>query len=226
MNQVTLPSSPNWFLSTILACSEDGTVAWGSRKSIIIGKPKENSKILEYSFINRAHINKVNSIAFSPKNEESNVRRLVSGGEDNVVKIWNLDDLSCEQENVTLQSEQKIIAVDWSKNDKNLIAYASEDGTLVTWDKKTNSTKVILLGKVFVTCLACCPHSKDLVAVGTKIGLIYIVSALLNGKILYKLRGHDTEICSLSWCPNPENIFDPPDERRNDFLLASGAKDK
>lgn len=60
--------------------------------------------------------------------------------------------------------------------------------------------------------------------VGCKNGLIYIVSFQRKGTIVYKLRGHDTEIVSLSWCPSAENVMS--ENRNKDFLLASGGKDK
>jgi WD40 repeat protein len=98
MNEVTLPPSPNWYLSSILACASDGTIAWGSTNSIIIAKTKDN-KQLDYSIIEKAHLDRVSTIAFSPKNEENNELLLVSGGNDNIVKIWNLQNLSLKLEN-------------------------------------------------------------------------------------------------------------------------------
>lgn len=102
MNEVTLPPSPNWYLSSILACASDGTVAWGARNSIVIAKAKDDSKKLGYSIIDRAHSARVTSIAFSPKNKEDSSYRLLSGGDDNIIKIWNLQDLSLELKNSTL----------------------------------------------------------------------------------------------------------------------------
>ena len=94
MNTATLPPSPNWYLNTILTCSDDGTVAWGARRSIIISETKKHSKILDYSVIYEAHQVKVTSIAFSHEKNENLSYNLVSGGGDNILKIWDLDKLS------------------------------------------------------------------------------------------------------------------------------------
>jgi len=83
------------------------------------------------------------------------------------------------------------------------------------------TSKIISLGKLTATCLACCPHDSYLVAVGTKSGLIYIVQ---KETILYKLRGHNEEIVSLSWCPSDVNVLSG--NNKKDLLLASGAKDR
>lgn len=83
------------------------------------------------------------------------------------------------------------------------------------------TSKIIPLGKLIPTCLASCPHDSNLVAIGSKSGLIYIVQKEI---ILYKMRGHNEEIVSLSWCPSDLNVLNGNDKR--DLLLASGAKDR
>lgn len=74
------------------------------------------------------------------------------------------------------------------------------------------------------TCIACCPHQANIVAIGAKSGLVYIVNLQGSGTITYKLRGHDVDITSLSWCPSDKNIL--TETAATDLLLASGAKDK
>ena len=46
-----------------------------------------------------------------------------------------------------------------------------------------------------------------------------------GGKMLHRLRGHDTEIVSLAWCPVVYNVLQPK-KSQEDMLLASGAKEK
>lgn len=123
----------------------------------------------------------------------------------------------------SFQNTQKVIGVDWSKLNPNLVCFVSYDGVLVAWDINFNSSKKTPLGKLTATCLTCCPHDEKIVAVGSKVGLIYIVN-VNKSEIMYKLRGHDQEIVSLSWCPVPFNVFQTKNSK--DFLLASGAKDK
>lgn len=94
MNEVTLPPSPNWYLSNILACSFNGTIAWGARNIIVIGKLNENDKILQYSFIKHCHKSKVTCLAFTPQFEEVNANLIASAGDDNTIKIWNSETLS------------------------------------------------------------------------------------------------------------------------------------
>ena len=94
---------------------------------------------------------------------------------------------------------------------------------MVRWNYKNNASKPISLGKMTATCLSCCPNDIHTVAVGSKSGLIYIVN-IQSATITYKLRGHDVEVVSLSWCPVPINIF--KDNNEKEALLASGAKDR
>ncbi|XP_014224156.1 gem-associated protein 5 [Trichogramma pretiosum] len=225
MNEVILPPSPNWYFSSILACANDGTVSWGARNAIVVAKPDEESGSLSYSFIDRAHTDRVTTLAFSPEKKDG-ILRLVSGGDDNVIKIWNLTNLEKEQENTRLDTTHKVVAVDWSKNNKDLIAYVSESRFLVIWNVKCDTSQVINLGfKVKPTCLSCCPHDSFIVSIGITSGLVYIVDIRGSGTIKYKLRGHDRDIVSLSWCPIPVNVLEE-DKSTREYLLASGSKDR
>jgi WD40 repeat protein len=46
-----------------------------------------------------------------------------------------------------------------------------------------------------------------------------------TGKLLRRLRGHDSEVVSLAWCPVRYNVL-KPEKLQEDMLLASGAKEK
>lgn len=94
MNEVTLPPSPNWYLNNILACSFNGTIAWGARNAIVIAKRNEDDKLLQYSIIRHGHKSKVTCLAFTPQIEEVNPNLMASTGDDNAIKIWDSGTLS------------------------------------------------------------------------------------------------------------------------------------
>ena len=102
MNEVTLPPSPNWYQSNIVSCTKNGTVAWGSRHTLVIGQPKEDSKSLEYSIIPNAHRDRVTSVVFSPEFGNLENRLLASTGDDHVVKIWDVDNATAALTNSVL----------------------------------------------------------------------------------------------------------------------------
>jgi len=97
MNEITLPPSPNWYLSNVFACSRRGTLAWGSRNYIIIAKPEKTNNILQYTIVREFSKTKVCSLAFCPKinnpDDSDCPELLICGGDNNKVKIWNIDKL-------------------------------------------------------------------------------------------------------------------------------------
>nr|XP_033335076.1 gem-associated protein 5-like [Megalopta genalis]XP_033335077.1 gem-associated protein 5-like [Megalopta genalis]XP_033335078.1 gem-associated protein 5-like [Megalopta genalis]XP_033335079.1 gem-associated protein 5-like [Megalopta genalis]XP_033335080.1 gem-associated protein 5-like [Megalopta genalis] len=223
MNEITLPPSPNWYLSHILACSYNGTVAWGARNTITILKLNENEKALNYFIIRNAHKVRVTSLAFTPQFKEVNGNLLASTGDDDKVKVWDAETLAMVY-SYSFGADKTVVGTDWSYKAPNVLYAASSDGCILSWNVYFNIISSISLGKVTPTCLSSCPHHPRLVAVGSKRGLIYIVNFEGKGTVTYKLRGHDTEIVSLSWCPSEENVING--KHSKDLLLASGGKDR
>ena len=114
--------------------------------------------------------------------------------------------------------------MDWSKSDPKLLCYVSSEGILVSWNISFDTHKIITSAKLTATCITCCPHEPNLVAVGSKKGQVFIINIQGSGSINYILRGHDVEVVSLSWCPVSTNVF--LENGARDLLLASGGKDK
>ncbi|XP_036139651.1 gem-associated protein 5 isoform X2 [Monomorium pharaonis] len=227
MNEVTLPPSPNWYLGNVLACSRRGTVAWGARNFVVIGRPNENN-IMQYSIVKDYFKDKVVTLAFCPKlDSPDSPDLLICGGDDSKVRILNAYTLELIAE-FCFANESKLTAgVDWSARDNNLACAVNSDGFLMYCNVRDKTSKIVSLGKLTATCLACCPHDSNLIALGTKSGLVYIIqyfSIVQKETILYRMRGHNEDIVSLSWCPSQMNVFQRDEER--DLLLASGAKDR
>ncbi|XP_039310637.1 gem-associated protein 5 isoform X2 [Solenopsis invicta] len=227
MNEVTLPPSPNWYLSNIFACSRRGTVAWGARNFIVIARPKENN-VMQYSIVKDYFKDKVTTLAFCPKlDSPDSPDLLICGGDDTKVRVLNVDTLELMAE-FSFANESKLTAgVDWSVKDNNLACAVNSEGFLMYCNIRDKTSKIVFLGKLIATCLACCPHDSSLAAIGTKTGLVYIIryhSIVQKETILYKMRGHNEEIVSLSWCPSEMNVLQEGTEK--DLLLASGGKDR
>lgn len=92
MNEIVLPPSPNWYLSNILVCSRRGTVAWGTKNFIIIARQREDCQGLQYSLIKDLFKDRVTALAFCPKlDSPDSPELLISGGDEDKVKIWNVD---------------------------------------------------------------------------------------------------------------------------------------
>ena len=99
MNEETLPPSPNWYLSNVLACTADGTIAYGAKNNIVIAKylPGYSANLTpQISIIRNAHKERVTVVTFSTSRENSDKywNCLASAGDDSVIRIWNLETLS------------------------------------------------------------------------------------------------------------------------------------
>ena len=97
MNEEIIPQSPNWFLSTVLTCLDETTIAYGANSTIVIGKyvPTSTRRTPEINVISGAHKERVTVIASSNISSASSAywHCMASAGDDSVVKVWNWDSL-------------------------------------------------------------------------------------------------------------------------------------
>ena len=79
-----------------------------------------------------------------------------------------------------LLQRYKVNTVSWSRPNPDMVVSGDEMGNLVVWDVKTNTTRLVNVGKHNVFVLECHPFSTDVVAFGCKLGLVLIVNILGN----------------------------------------------
>jgi len=113
------------------------------------------------------HNDEVMSIAFN-----SNGRRLVAAGEDNRVKLW---DLETDQPLLDAKLEASIVAVAYSPNDRYVAAGTSEN-TLLLWDAGTLEEVITQEEEGGVHALALLSKPQELLAVGLKSKKVLIMS--------------------------------------------------
>lgn len=213
MNNLVIPPSPSWYLSNVITCNSNGTVAYGARHEVVIIKVNDDAEVtpysLKYSFIPLAHKDRITCLAFAPDNATDNFKNcLATASDDGSVRLWDSSTSELKMINSGLKESQKITAVDWSQSDPNVVISISDQAIMYCWDLPCNKLRKINLGpKIYPLCLAVCPHDKQVVAVGAKSGIVLIVSLKGEGSIKFRLRSHDADVISLSWCPVNYNIF-------------------
>lgn len=97
MNEEILPPSPNWYLSKILACSSEGTLAYGSRCNIIIAKSGPDQGLQpDIQVIVNAHQDRVTVLVYSTAidNDSKFKNCIASCGDDAIIRIWDLNTLA------------------------------------------------------------------------------------------------------------------------------------
>lgn len=128
----------------ILACgSSDGKV------SVFRCKPEEGGKWEQQQFL--AHSGGCNSVSWCPRASSSsllsasddNPLQLVSGGCDNLIRVWKWDDQSGQfkQEGPALEGHSDWVRdVAWSPVNHQLIASCSQDRSVLIWRLDSNGS--------------------------------------------------------------------------------------
>ncbi|KAJ8945096.1 hypothetical protein NQ318_005277 [Aromia moschata] len=207
MNTLVIPPSPNWYETAILACAPDNSLIYGARNEIVLICDSPKDQASDIKIIPRAHSQKITSVNLN-KNWGHPNKLLVTVGEDKLVKLWDVEILEKKLSHSVHRSHSKISGATFAGDER--IISVSEEGVIVVWNLGLNQTTILkdVFGfKVTVTCISTCPHANWLTAFGLKNGLVVVTDLRKQGKVLYKLRGHDKSVISLAWCPAPLNIF-------------------
>ncbi|KPJ10542.1 Gem-associated protein 5 [Papilio machaon] len=135
----------------------------------------------------------------------------MSGSADGCVKCWVLEQAdnkyklnTTHSHSVHKNEKEEVVGVGYC-NETYAVTVGSM-GHVVKWDLNSNVIKTYRnFLKIFrPTSMSCSPHIPLNVAIGTKQGVIFVADLTGAGKILYKVRGQDDEIVSVSWCPQFE----------------------
>ncbi|KAK7496355.1 hypothetical protein BaRGS_00012277, partial [Batillaria attramentaria] len=157
-----------------------------------------------------------------------------SGGDDMAVRIWDVNtraDIQCHREH-----KEKITSIAWSSVNTFLIASGDEKGDVILWNRKSQTAVRWRHEKDYVFCMAFCPHEPALLAIGVRQGTIFLVDfSSGSGRMVHRLRGHEEEVMSVSWCPIPGELFlkdsddavgEEAEKSTEGCLIATGSKDR
>ncbi|WP_414587009.1 eIF2A-related protein [Scytonema sp. PCC 10023] len=167
---------------TIAAGSEDGTVKlWSTNGQLLTTLS--------------GHSSTVDSVSFSPDGN-----KIASASWDTTIKLWSLK--TSEPKTLKHSSGQrfKITSVNFNPNNSNIIAYASQGGTIKIWtrDGQLLNTLPGHSGQVNSVCFS--PKDSNIIASAGNDNLVKIWN-LMNDQLLNTLPGH-----SVCFSPDGETI--------------------
>lgn len=133
------------------------------------------------------------NISFSPTDT-----KFVSGGDDNLIKIWNFNE--GVEERVLSGHGWEVRTVDWHPQ-KGLIASGSKDNLLKLWDPRTSRCLSTLhFHKQTVGMVRFQPGSGNFLASASRDKSCRIVDLRMM-KDFKILKGNDADVCSVTWHP-------------------------
>ncbi|VVC89881.1 unnamed protein product [Leptidea sinapis] len=214
MEETIVIPSPNWYKSSVIAVSSDGWVIYGGPSRslcVLIPVSCETSKDGRFiaHVVKQAHGEKIVSVDISPEWPEK--RNILVGSSDGMVKQWSLVEVDnslqakcIQSHNIHQKEMEEVVGVGYCDSSKAVTL--GNFGNIVRWDIKSNLVQAMprLLKGTKPSCMSCSPHRCLIVAVGTKQGVVIVLDLNGGGRVLYKVRGQNDEILSVSWCPQYE----------------------
>lgn len=171
------------------AIDDDGIAAVGTRSGAIVLYDTITCQTLRTLI---AHKGAIGSLCISPDGE-----RILSGGQDGLIKLWNL---ASDQAVTTLVGHtQAITAIAFLSN--TTAVSGGEDRTLRFWDLSSGRQTAILESPL-VTSLALSPNGRTLLC-GMADGSVTLRPSCV-GTSIWSIPGHASPIVSLAFMPNED----------------------
>ncbi|XP_037087595.1 gem-associated protein 5-like [Pollicipes pollicipes] len=226
MKTICLPPSANWYSASAVASDGDSLVVSCARCSVVVwswhAAPDGAPPALRcHGVIWDAHRERATSALVWRPADSADVH-VVTGGEDGLLKLWRC---TFTEEDSTFQAhcekqhnghKLKVVAVDHAARSRHVAVSVDERGSFVVWDTVAHTTRTLFLERLAPTDLRCSPHTEHVVAVAGRRGALWTVSLAAGGRILQKMRGHDEDVTSISWCPELNTLL----SFEQDHLLA------
>lgn len=160
-------------------------------------------------FNQKIHSGAIKTLQFNPKIPNF----LASGGAKGELFITDLDNLGSPiRLGSTAARADDIDCLDWNKKVPNILVTGSSGGFVTVWDLKTKKESLTLnnYGRKPVSAVAWDPEkpTRLITAVPLEQEPVILVWDLRNSNAPEKiLKGHDSGVLSLSWCPQDSDLL-------------------
>uniref|UniRef100_A0AAV1TG37 Uncharacterized protein n=1 Tax=Peronospora matthiolae TaxID=2874970 RepID=A0AAV1TG37_9STRA len=210
-----LPPSANWYCSKICDWSDSDVFgllfAFGAKNSLFLYRVESSTRTdgsavegsgVQVSFF--AHLvrgkrdRRVTSVQFLMDTTEE--LRLVCGGEEGSVQIWDVASLTLIEQHRKHKAEVMAIASS-AALDANFVVAGDRQGRISAWKRDVGKVSMFMpISGDAVHSMAMSPHDKSLVAVGYRSGRLCLVD-VDKGIVRHHLAGHDQEVQCVAWKP-------------------------
>ncbi|KOC68786.1 WD repeat-containing protein 16 [Habropoda laboriosa] len=170
---------PNFTCSSLCFDSNGGSIISAWNDGAIRGFALNGGKLLFE--INRAHTKSVSTIAIT--NDD---RKLVSGGCDGQVRIWDAKSEMRHLLHVLKEHRGPITSLHVSPDNESLIS-SSTDGTCIMWDLRNIRRKFMLRGNTTYTATCFVPNGVQILTCGTDRKIAYWET--LDGSMVREVEG-------------------------------------
>lgn len=201
MDNLIIPPNPNWFSQSICYCTPDNGLIYGATSKIAYIPPRNEQEVTQMKILDLKK--KLNCFALCPNYNDTKRIALINGDYQVLVYNFQIEEIikghkgHCDE----LNKQYQFSAITFTSSN---IVLSSLNSDVIKFCLLTNTFKSYpdFSNRNPITILKKSPKDCELVAAGTKNGLILLIDSE-KMEIKARLRGQDSEITSLDFMVFP-----------------------
>ncbi|XP_077522300.1 gem-associated protein 5-like [Amblyomma americanum] len=218
-----LPPSPNWYKPFATAGCDAGFYCYAAKNTVVVLDARHGTPVQRACLAVGSEV--VTSVMFCrcERADADDVPALLTVSVDGKVQVWDVKDGAVKH---TTLSQSSACCADWRGSLSTSVVFTGKSSTLLLWNIVTGSVAPVERPvDQEITILRSHPTDPDIVAIGYYNGFVIVQGLMKRGSnMIYKLKGHNGIVLSLSWNTN----FSPKDDgtQHKQLCLCSTAFDR
>lgn len=195
-----LPPAPNWYKPFATGGCDAGFYCYAAKNAVVVLDARQGMPVQKACLVVGSEV--VTSVMFCrcERADADDVPALLTVSGDGKVQVWDVKNRAVKY--ATL-SQSSACCADWRGTLSTSVVFTGKSNTVLLWNIVTGAVAPVDRPlEQEITILRAHPTDPDTVAVGYYNGTIIVQGLKKGNNVIYRLKGHNGLVLSLSWNTN------------------------
>lgn len=217
-----LPPAPNWYKPFATGGCDAGFYCYAAKNTVVVLDARHGTPVQRTCLVVGSEVVTCVMFCRCERADADDVPALLTVSGDGKVQVWDVKDRTVKH--ATL-SQSSACCADWRGTLSTSVVFTGKSSTVLVWNIVTGAVAPVDRPlEQEITILRSHPTDPDIVAIGYYNGTIIVQGLKKGNNVIYRLKGHNGIVLSLSWNTNLSSNGDGAQQQQ--LCLCSTAFDR